>query len=45
MSKLNHKVDDSMEIIINSVIFILSLLFPNYDLVKMPNMILLNKID
>ena len=45
MSKLNNKIDHSTELVINSAIFVLSLLFPNYDLVKMPNMIFLNKIN
>ena len=43
MSIMNSKVD-ALKYNLASAELVLSLLFPNYDLVKMPNMLLLNKV-
>lgn len=43
MSIMNSKAEE-VKISIASAQLVLSLLFPNYEMVKMPNMILLNKV-
>ena len=43
MSIMNSKAEE-VKISIVSAQLVLSLLFPNYEMVKMPNMILLNKV-
>lgn len=43
MSIVNNKAEQSVNIIVNAIEMVLSLIFPNYDLKIMPNMFLLTK--